>query len=51
MNGSNPEAELRYAPFILWIAKAPCHMNKVPRINFGYFLCLLDKGGSAAETC
>ena len=24
MNDRDPEAELRYAPFSLWIAKAPC---------------------------
>ena len=30
MTGSDPEAELRYAPFGLWIAKAPCRWGKVP---------------------
>jgi len=30
MNDRDPEAELRYAPFSLWIAKAPCRKGKVP---------------------
>lgn len=51
MSDCNPEANVNVVYGNLWIAKAPCptEQGAVTR-SFGYFMCLLDKGGSLSKS-